>query len=661
MSGIPTVASSDSASSRPHLLISPVAGGVALSLADLRQSVESSSVPRELWRQIKTDALAAIDADPLTVFTPVSGRTPGDIDQGNSEYIIVDAAGQRVLKCALAGLLTGDRRFAEAAMVQIACLFDRDAWPEWQDLYHRQSLGLDADLRTGQLCRDLGIAYDWLHPQLNTGERLRMLEGIDRCGIQPFLRSISCDPPWMQELSNWTTCIVGGLGICGMGLSSDHPESNRLVERAETVMRSYLQLYGKEGEFNENPAYANSSMAPTLFYSALRCHRGDRNSTPELDILHRHCYWCIYASAPPGHVVAFGDGGPDYPALTSFFPAIAAATRDSVLQWYYLSYGRPPRFPVWELVWFDGRLETKAPTPDSLPLGRAYLAHSALVSSRTSWDLDRTGSVVFGKGGHGGVIHSHPDAGQVEIHGRGRRLIVDLGKVHYPPGDDRRPYYHFGTDGHNLVTIGGRPLYWERPTDRRSHLVGSEFDNTRGGWWKIDSTELHEGAQRVERIVAHLFPGFVVVVDQVELDTSEEIRLRWHTAAAPVMNSDGCFSVSSGDVILSCKVATAMGPTPDFSLGRHEYLPPLDRDRVGNLLPQRREPYLDFIVREQKVCLLSLFAIEPEGADLRDWLAIEDGDSQRWRHENGGKRADVWVEAGEISVAGTSGSWRISL
>jgi hypothetical protein len=655
----PSVGSSSPAS-RPHLLISTAAGGPALSLAGLRESVESDGVPRELWRQIQTDALAAIDADPLTVFTPLPGRTPGDIGHGNAEYIIVDAAGQRVLKCALAGLLTKDRRFAEAALVQIDCLFDRAAWPEWQDLYHRRQLGFDADLRTGQLCRDLGIAYDWLHSQLDDGERGRILEGIDRCGIQPFLRSVALDPPWLQELSNWTTCIVGGLGICGMGLGPDHVESDRLVERAETVMHSYLKLYGSEGEFNENPSYANASMAPTLFYSTLRCYRRNDSSTPELDILHRHCYWCIYASAPPGHVVSFGDGGPDHPASTSFFPAIAAATRDPILQWYYLGYCHPPRFPVWELVWFDGSLKAEAPTPGRLPLGRAYRDHAALASSRTSWDLDSTACVVFGKGGHGGVIHSHPDAGQVEIHGRGRRLIVDLGKVHYPPGDDRRSYYHFGTDGHNVVTTGGRSLYWERSGDRRSHPVASEFDNARGGWWKIDSTELHHGARRVERLVAHLFPGYVVVVDQIELDIEAEIRLRWHTAATPELGADGCFSVSSDSVILSGAV-TAMDAEPSFSLGRHEYRPPLDRDRIGNLLPQRREPYLDCLVRGRRVCLLSLFAVELAGAEQSDWSATADQDSQVWRHENGAAGVEVRVGAEEISVAGSAGSWTLSL
>ena len=650
-----------SPSSRPHLLISPEAAESTRSLSDLKQSVEVDGVPRQLWSQIHADASAAIDADPLTVFTSLAGRTPADIEQGNPEYIIVDAAGQRVLKCALAGLLTDDRKFAEAALIQIDCLFDPKAWPEWQDLFHRRDLGFDADLRTGQLCRDLGVAYDWLYPQLKPGERQRMLEGIDRRGIQPFLRSISRNPPWMERLSNWTTCIVGGLGICGMGLSTDHSESEELVEGAEAIMRTYLQLYGEDGEFNENPSYADASLYPTLFYSALRCHREGESSTPELDILHRHCYWCLYASAPPGHVVSFGDGGPDHPALTAFFPAVAAATRDPILQWYYLAYGQPARFPVWELVWFDSGLEAEAPTHGSLPLGRAYRDHSALVSSRTSWDPHSTSCVVFGKGGHGGVIHSHPDASQVEIHGRGERLIIDLGKVYYPPGDDRRPYYQFGTDGHNVVTIGGRGLYWEQSGERRSHLVDSEFDNERGGWWKVVLTELHDGAKRVERLVVHLFPGYVVVVDQVELDGTEEIRLRWHAMAAPNLSSDGCFSVDSDGVILRGKIATVRGPAPHFLLGRHEYLPPLDRDRMGNLLPQRREPYLDSVVHATSACLLSLFAVEPEGSEPCDWATVTSGGEMWWQHKTPSDDVQVKVSTEELSVEGAAGAWNVAL
>ena len=646
---------------RPHLLVSRAGTPPTRSVADLLCAIENLEVPRRMWELILADATAAIDADPLTVFTPLPDRTPGDIAQGNAEYIIVDAAGQRVLKCALAGLLTGASKFSQAALAQIDCLFERDAWPEWQDLYHRRSLGFDADLRTGQFCRDLGVAYDWLHSQIGTQDRQRMLDGIDRCGIQPFLRSVAQNPPWMQQLSNWTTCIVGGLGICGMGLDTDHADSAQLITLAETIMERYLRLFGAEGEFNENPSYANASMAPVLFYSALRCHRADPRPFPALDLLRRHCYWCLYASAPPGHMVSFGDGGPDYPALTSFFPAVAAALRDPILQWYYLEYGKSPRFPIWELLWFDGSLESKAPSPEDLPLGKAYPEHSALASSRTSWDLDSTACVVFGKGGHGGNIHSHPDAGQIEIHGHGKRLIVDLGTVHYPPGDDRRPYYHFGAQGHNIVTIGGRNPYWEKSGERRSHLSACEFDNERGGWWRIDLTELHDRVQKVTRTTIHLLPGYVVVLDRVELQAEEEIKLRWHTVERPELSLDGSFIVTKEDVILSARIVTGVGPEPRFSIGSHEYQAPLDRDRIGNPLPQRREPYLDSVVVAQDVSFLSLFAVEPESTRPTIWVGDIEGSEQRWIHEDGVHRIVVRLADDVLIVVGDAGLWEVPI
>ena len=188
---------------------------------------------------------SALEEEPITVFTPLSGRSPEDLRQGNPEYIVVHAAGQRVLQFALACALGEERRYALAALAQMECLFDPSAWPEWQDLYHRRSLNLDADLRTGQLARDLGMAYGWLYPHLTSGERRRVVEGIDRRAIQPYLRALAARPPWIERLSNWTTCIVGGLGICAMALGPDHSESAELVEISLPIMQRYLGLYGR--------------------------------------------------------------------------------------------------------------------------------------------------------------------------------------------------------------------------------------------------------------------------------------------------------------------------------------------------------------------------------------------------------------------------------
>ena len=112
----------------------------------------------------------------------------------------------------------------------------------------------------------------------------------------------------------------------------------------------------------------------------------------------------MYATTPPGHLVSFGDGGPKYPALTSFFPAVAAATRDPVLQWFYTTYGAPqPPFPIWELLWYDDTLESRSPE-SSLPRGRAFAAHSGLISSRSNWDPVTTPSVAFSKAGSAKVV-----------------------------------------------------------------------------------------------------------------------------------------------------------------------------------------------------------------------------------------------------------------
>ena len=645
---------------RPRILLTADKIAGLRDVARLKPGPAEGEAARRLLDGVLAGADAALGAEPITVFTPLPGRSPEDLRQGNPEYIVVDAAGQRVLKCALACALSEERRYAAAALAQMECLFDSSAWPEWQDLYHRRSLNLDADLRTGQLARDLGLACNWLRPHLTSSERRRVVEGIDRCAVQPYLRALAASPPWVERLSNWTTCIVGGLGICAMALGPDHPQSAELIEISLPTMQRYLGLYGPQGEFNENPSYANASFLPVLYFAALRDYRGGTGAAPQIAALRPHCYWCIYATAPPGHAVSFGDGGPDYPAVTSFFPAVAAAARDPVLQWFYLAWGEPPRFPVWELLWFDPGLEPEAPTAEKLPLGRGFPAHSGLVSSRTTWDPGSTSCVVFGKAGHGGMIHSHPDAGQVEIHAHAQRLIVDLGKVSYPPGDDRRPYYHFGSEGHNLITIGGRAPFWEAEPRRRSCLTDHVFDSGRGGWWRIDLTELHEGVERVQRTVVHLLPGIVAVLDEADLQRKEKVRLRWHPIVAPRIDAGGRFRFEHEGAGLAAVVASSGRRDPELDCGRHQYLPPRDRDRLGNPLPQRREPFIDAVVEGRAIWFLSLFSVGAAAAAREAWHGTGGGSgAPAWRIRTGSGPVAVVLASDYLEVSGPGGEWQV--
>ena len=48
----------------------------------------------------------------------------------------------------------------------------------------------------------------------------------------------------------------------------------------------------------------------------------------------------------------------------------------------------------------------------------------------------------------------------------------------------------------------------------------------------MDLTAAYDGVKSARRTVVHLLPRIAVVLDEGELDESEEISLRWHTAVA---------------------------------------------------------------------------------------------------------------------------------
>ena len=114
-----------------------------------------------------------------------------------------------------------------------------------------------------------------------------------------------------------------------------------------------------------------------------------------------------------------------------------------------------------ELLWYDERIEPVAPE-GHLPRGVAFPAHSGCISSRASWEVESTPSLVFSKAGHGAEGHGNHDAGQVCIDGYGQRLIVDLGSPPMYPGDffgeHRYAYYNASVLGHNVFSFDGEEM-----------------------------------------------------------------------------------------------------------------------------------------------------------------------------------------------------------
>jgi hypothetical protein len=308
--------------------------------------------------------------------------------------------------------------------------------------------------------------------------------------------------------------------------------------------------------------------------------------------------------------------------------AVAAATQDPVLQWFYEQYDdtmlASHRKRALELLYYDAALEARSPQ-GRLPLGKAYHYQGKLVSSRSSWDPDSAISVAYGKAGRE-AYHGHADWGQLCIDGYGERLVVDLGSPPgYPKGHHER-YYNYQQLGHNVFVFGenetgGVSL---RERGRNGAFEWTGFDPERGAAWTIDLTGVYDGAARVSRTVVHLLPRVVAVLDSAHLDAPRPISMRWHLAEAAEPNEDGAFVMKGAKATLSGRTMRVDGDAP-LSANRHAYQPPYDTHRLGAKLKQRNEPYIELKATDDRCMIVSLFAVFGPEDEPAVWKDAPDG------------------------------------
>jgi hypothetical protein len=632
---------------RPRLLLTAREKPGFRSVDGLREAVTTPFF-RPYWEALEAKALADAGQPPLLPGSLFPGRSPLHAQHGNADWGIVNAVSRRVQYAALASLVTGRPVFRDSALRQMEALFDPALWPEWRDKAHHYVV---ADLRTGTLSAALGLAYDWLAPSLDAGQKRWIVEGIDRCGIQSYLAAARKPAAYMESMTNWTTCVVGGLGICGMALGEDHPQSRELIDLAVPRMEAYLTHYGPDGEFNEAVGYSNATILAVEFFLVHRYWSGGGRNVLGGPPFPQFGRWLLAMTLPPGRIATLGDGHHNAPPQTVQCAAIAAAGRDPLLQGFWKNYPEPPGDRcdlVKNLLWPDPSVPAQSPA-GRLPKGRVFAAHGMVYSSRSDWGRLEAASVVYGKGGCGKETHGHHDAGQVCVDGHGVRLITDPGNPsNYPAdffGPNRWRYHNASARGHNVLTFDGED---QSPSpEARARWVAASFDDDTGGYWTLDLTGNYPGATRVRRTMIHLLPAVVAVLDEAELPAARDVALRWHTFDRCEPDAEGRFLVRNGDVRLAGRVLRLDGGQPSLRRAEHVYEPPFDRGRLGELLDQRRESFVEAAFTADRVRLLTLFAVIGPGEPDSAWS----GSAGRWQIQTPRGVVEVAWSEGRLEVA----------
>ncbi|MEA1952496.1 MAG: heparinase II/III family protein, partial [Planctomycetota bacterium] len=303
-----------------------------------------------------------------------------------------------------------------------------------------------------------------------------------------------------------------------------------------------------------------------------------------------------------------------------------------------------------ELIGYDPTLKPLNPEGRMLH-GHAFAANTMCVSSRTNWNPLATPCVVYGKGGAAYEVHGHHDVGQVCIDGFGKRLIVDAGGY----ASNNKEFY--AASSHNVLTFNGQDMIEDRPKSRacfdqaeirdrpalRAKLLASEFDDKRGGYWVLDTTDVYEGVAQARRMVVHLNPGVVVVLDTAALDKPGDISLRWHTADKCKPDAGGRFVVRSGrNISLESQVSHLGDEALAVARGEHQ---------------ETRAGYVEASLRATRCTLLTLFCVSDPSKEAQRWK----GSKGSWSIQTAEGVVDVRVSNTELSVAYRNilSGWRI--
>ncbi|MBN4073940.1 heparinase II/III family protein [bacterium AH-315-E10] len=609
---------------RPQLLITENNVPGLRSLAELKDAIRLEPF-LSLHNQALQRAISYLNTPALTPSSMCAERRARHAEIKNCDYIIVNEAGQRIQRAALMCLLTDDIRFKDDALVQLRSILSEDEWPDWRDQAHPN---YPVDLRTGQFMHAVGQAYDWLHNVLSDNEREFIIDGMDRRAIQPYLESLKLNPWWATsgEPNNWMTCIVGGASVLGMGFRDDHPKSQWLMDYGVDKFKSYLDVIGKEGEFNECVGYSGAMRFPIEFLNLYRYVTLGKEDLLDDPRIRAFCDWYMYVIVPPGVNVPFGDTWPGAGPVASMFAGMAGATRNPIYQWFYETYADHNKLkaPSIDLLLYDPSVKGESPT-GKMPLARAFKEHSACWSSRTSWDPYSTQSVVMGKGGHGNEGHGHHDAGTLCIDAYGKALITDPGNIQYPSdyfGANKYQYYNAAAHGHNVPVFDGMEM--KIGAEHKAEILHTEFNDVIGSVWSVDTTALYSGVSSVRRAVIHLFPNIIAVLDLATLADHDTTSIRWHTIEQAEQDNDGGFSVWNDGVCLQGKMINGNDSTSiEFFSRTHVYEEPFDYDRNGSPLEQKNEPFLEAIVTGTDLCVLTVFATFGNDEDPVEWSSCD--------------------------------------
>lgn len=458
----------------------------------------------------------------------------------------------RLLPAAYAYKMTGDKKYLRHVVSDLNDVCSFDSWNP------RHFLDV-AEMATG-----VAIAYDWLYNDLKPGMRAYVAEALDEYALQA---SRLKDETWFYgRIGNWNQVCNAGLVTAALAIYECSPELARtVIEDAVRTNRPAIEgIYGPDGAYPEGPTYWDfGTVYQTLMLTLFEDCLGTDFGLSQVPGFLNTGLFKVYARGNVAKQFNFGDNStgcaPAWPiwwfAARNQNPSLLYHEMETLASDKYRTNVHKGFIPY--AIRFAMQLET---AEIAEPEGGMYAAQGnvPMMMCRTGW---RKNDLYLGiKGGKGGYLHGHMDAGEFVFDAYGVRWAADINRQAYAKVENgirklggklsdlsqeslRWELMRLNCRYHNTLTVNDRnhDVEYVVPmvaVENTSERMGASFDMT--GLFRGD-------LGRAVRTAAICDGEYLEVRDSLRGgETPARVRWTFVTEASPVVFSDGIVLTKNG-------------------------------------------------------------------------------------------------------------------
>lgn len=531
----------------------------------LRKKISTSHAV--VWRKVHEQA------DGLLTREPPEWRSSGD--NVYDEQWWMSGNGTAMITLAMAWHMTGDGKYLDAAKKWALATC---AYPSWGTGW-----AANIDCMTGHNLFGLAVTYDWLYHDLDPQTLVTIRQTLIQRASYHFDKAATGTivpsrddfavrpwPEWEEVwLQNHLWVNASGLLAAGLALSGEKQEAEDWTAFALDRFQCTMQYLGPDGASHEGINYWSYGMDHLLKSMYLARDLLDVDMYENDWFRNTACYR-IYSGIPKNAwqkgstTVNYGDShprdvmGPDY-----LLRALAAEYRDGYAQRYAREIsesGLQNAGNGWlDLIWYDPAVAEKdyreSPT-------LRHFTDMDFVSARSGWSGDESflyykcGPYIGKKGLEtmnycaSSAHHTHPDQNSIMLHGCGEWLIRDDGNYGKYTGQHNTLIIDGGEQlGGGDSIFDGVELHAMKMAPHVLTTVSTPaFDHIAGDASQAYPRET--GLRRFTRHLLYLKPDVLIVADDIVLDESHDLELRFHPGHQEASEIDGSFVIVGEKAIL---------------------------------------------------------------------------------------------------------------